>query len=105
MRFHCVISKPTLWNTWRSGEENDNNESFPVQGPLPYLALHLNQIADHHYHRHSVEEMQRKRAGMPAIAPNPQTPDFDNTILALEQSENCLPRYQRLFCDDCGAYR
>ncbi len=33
----------------RSGEENDNNESFPCAKHTPYLAPHFDQIANHHY--------------------------------------------------------
>ncbi|XNM83226.1 hypothetical protein ACLK1V_08505 [Escherichia coli] len=46
--------------------------------------------------RHSME-MQQKRAEIAAIALNPQTPDFDNTILALEQSGELLTRVTSVF--------
>ncbi|MFO6484935.1 hypothetical protein ACLBR5_20675 [Escherichia coli] len=102
---HSVISKPTLWNTSRSGEENDDNDPFLVQSTLPYLAPHFDQIANHHYRPAFDEGMQQKRAEIAAIALNPQTPDFNNTILALEQSGELLTRVTSIFCDDCGAYQ
>ncbi len=74
---------------------------FLVQSTLPYLAPHFDQIANHHYRPAFDEGMQQKRAEIAAIALNPQTPDFNNTILALEQrtilfwhwnkAENYLP--------------
>lgn len=41
--------------------------------------------------------MQQKRAEIAAIALNPQTPDFNNTILALEQSGELLTRVTSVF--------
>ena len=76
---------------------------FLVQSTLPYLAPHFDQIANHHYRPAFDEGMQQKRAEIAAIALNPQTPDFNNTILAKRRIT--YPRYQRLFCDDCGAYQ
>ncbi len=55
---------------------------FLVQSTLPYLAPHFDQIANHHYRPAFDEGMQQKRAEIAAIALNPQTPDFNNTISA-----------------------
>lgn len=77
---------------------------FLVQSTLPYLAPHFDQIANHHYRPAFDEGMQQKRAEIAAIALNPQTPDFNNTILGTKRRIT-YPRYQRLFCDDCGAYQ
>ncbi len=41
--------------------------------------------------------MLQKRAEIAAIALNPQTPDFNNTILALEQSGELLTRVTSIF--------
>lgn len=70
---------------------------FLVQSPLPYLAPHFDQIANHHYRPAFDEGMQQKRAEIAAIALNPQTPDFNNTILALEQSGELLTRVTSVF--------
>lgn len=79
---------------------------FLVQSTLPYLAPHFDQIANHHYRPAFDEGIQQKRAEIAAIALNPQTPDFNNTILALEQSGELLTRVTSVFfCDDCGAYQ
>lgn len=64
---------------------------FLVQSTLPYLAPHFDQIANHHYRPAFDEGMQQKRAEIAAIALNPQTPDFNNTILARNKAENYLP--------------
>ena len=70
---------------------------FLVQSTLPYLAPHFDQIANHHYRPAFDEGMQQKRAEIAAIALNPQTPDFNNTILALEQSGELLTRVTSVF--------
>ena len=57
---------------------------FLVQSTLPYLAPHFDQIANHHYRPAFDEGIQQKRAEIAAIALNPQTPDFNNTIPGLE---------------------
>ena len=57
---------------------------FLVQSTLPYLAPHFDQIANYHYCPAFDEGMQQKRAEIAAIALNPQTPDFNNTIPGLE---------------------
>ncbi|HBZ6106670.1 TPA: dipeptidyl carboxypeptidase II, partial [Escherichia coli] len=70
---------------------------FLVQSTLPYLAPHFDQIANHHYRPAFDEGMLQKRAEIAAIALNPQTPDFNNTILALEQSGELLTRVTSVF--------
>ncbi|EPE0224586.1 peptidyl-dipeptidase Dcp, partial [Escherichia coli] len=70
---------------------------FLVQSTLPYLAPHFDQISNHHYRPAFDEGMQQKRAEIAAIALNPQTPDFNNTILALEQSGELLTRVTSVF--------
>ncbi len=70
---------------------------FLVQSTLPYLAPHFDQIANHHYRPAFDEGIQQKRAEIAAIALNPQTPDFKNTILALEQSGELLTRVTSVF--------
>lgn len=70
---------------------------FLVQSTLPYLAPHFDQIANHHYRPAFDEGIQQKRAEIAAIALNPQTPDFNNTILALEQSGELLTRVTSVF--------
>ncbi|HAX2324737.1 TPA: hypothetical protein JW637_001506 [Escherichia coli] len=70
---------------------------FLVQSTLPYLAPHFDQIANHHYRPAFDEGMQQKRAEIAAIALNPQPPDFNNTILALEQSGELLTRVTSVF--------
>ncbi|ELV23205.1 peptidyl-dipeptidase dcp domain protein [Escherichia coli 09BKT078844] len=64
---------------------------FLVQSTLPYLAPHFDQIANHHYRPAFDEGIQQKRAEIAAIALNPQTPDFNNTILHWNKAENYLP--------------
>ena len=78
---------------------------FLVQSTLPYLAPHFDQIANHHYRPAFDEGMQQKRTEIAAIALNPQTPDFNNTILALEQSGELLTRVTSVFFAMTAAHR
>ena len=68
-------------------------------------SLILIKFANHHYRPAFDEGMQQKRAEIATSRLTRKTPDFTNTILALEQSGELLyPRYS-VFCDDCGAYQ
>ncbi|EST77728.1 dipeptidyl carboxypeptidase II [Escherichia coli ECA-727] len=78
---------------------------FLVQSTLPYLAPHFDQIANHHYRPAFDEGMQQKRA---KLLPSRLTRKcLISTILFWHwnKAEITYPRYQRLFCDDCGAYQ
>ena len=70
---------------------------FLTQSTLPYMAPHFDQIENQHYRPAFDEGMRQKRIEIEAIALNPQTPDFTNTILALEKSGELLTRVTSVF--------
>ncbi|MBJ8888077.1 peptidyl-dipeptidase Dcp [Citrobacter sp. FDAARGOS_156] len=70
---------------------------FLHHSTLPYQAPQFDQIEDCHYRPAFDEGVKQKRAEIAAIVQNQQTPDFTNTLLALEQSGALLTRVTSVF--------
>ncbi|WP_313128365.1 peptidyl-dipeptidase Dcp [Pseudescherichia vulneris] len=67
------------------------------ESTLPYLAPRFDMIEDSHYRPAFDESVRQKRAEVSAIAQVTTPADFNNTILALEQSGQLLNRVTSLF--------
>ncbi len=80
----------------------DNNPFLHVS-LLPYQAPHFDLIADSHYRPAFDEGVRRQREEIAAIINNPAPADFDNTLVALEQSGQLLGRVTRVFFAMAGA--
>lgn len=80
----------------------DNNPFLHVS-LLPYQAPHFDLIADSHYRPAFDEGVRRQREEIAAIVNNPAPADFDNTLVALEQSGQLLGRVTRVFFAMAGA--
>ncbi|MGG8295326.1 peptidyl-dipeptidase Dcp [Klebsiella sp. 141251] len=80
----------------------DNNPFLHVS-LLPYQAPHFDLIADSHYRPAFDEGVRRQREEIAAIVNNPAPADFDNTLVALEQSGKLLGRVTRVFFAMAGA--
>jgi peptidyl-dipeptidase Dcp len=70
---------------------------------LPYQAPHFDLIEDSHYRPAFDEGVRRQREEIAAIVNNPAPADFDNTLVALEQSGQLLARVTRVFFAMAGA--
>ena len=70
---------------------------FFTASPLPYQAPPFDLIAQEHYRPAFDEGIRQKRAEIAAIAQNSAPADFDNTILALEQSGALLTYVTSVF--------
>ncbi|MER1668439.1 peptidyl-dipeptidase Dcp [Klebsiella aerogenes] len=70
---------------------------------LPYQAPHFDLIEDSHYRLAFDEGVRRQREEIAAIINNPAPADFDNTLVALEQSGQLLGRVTRVFFAMAGA--
>ena len=81
----------------------DNNPFLHVS-LLPYQAPHFDLIADSHYRPAFDEGVRRQREEIAAIVNNPAPADFDNTLVALEQSGQLLGRVTRVFFAMAGAH-
>ncbi|MGG7695436.1 peptidyl-dipeptidase Dcp [Klebsiella aerogenes] len=80
----------------------DNNPFLHVS-LLPYQAPHFDLIEDSHYRPAFDEGVRRQREESAAIINNPAPADFDNTLVALEQSGQLLGRVTRVFFAMAGA--
>ncbi|HFT7139206.1 TPA: peptidyl-dipeptidase Dcp [Klebsiella aerogenes] len=80
----------------------DNNPFLHVS-LLPYQAPHFDLIEDSHYRPAFDEGVRRQREEIAAIINNPAPADFDNTLVALEQSGQLLGRVTRVFYAMAGA--
>ncbi len=80
----------------------DNNPFLHVS-LLPYQAPHFDLIEDSHYRQAFDEGVRRQREEIAAIINNPAPADFDNTLVALEQSGQLLGRVTRVFFAMAGA--
>ncbi|MGV2814101.1 peptidyl-dipeptidase Dcp [Enterobacter cancerogenus] len=73
-----------------------NNPFFDIS-LLPYQAPRFDLIEDSHYRPAFDEALRQKRADIDAIIAQTSPPDFDNTVLALEQSGAMLSRVSSVF--------
>ncbi|HDU3947305.1 TPA: peptidyl-dipeptidase Dcp [Klebsiella aerogenes] len=80
----------------------DNNPFLHVS-LLPYQAPHFDLIEDSHYRPAFDEGVRRQREEIAAIINNLAPADFDNTLVALEQSGQLLGRVTRVFFAMAGA--
>ncbi|HDU5579670.1 peptidyl-dipeptidase Dcp [Klebsiella aerogenes] len=80
----------------------DNNPFLHVS-LLPYQAPHFDLIEDSNYRPAFDEGVRRQREEIAAIINNPAPADFDNTLVALEQSGQLLGRVTRVFFAMAGA--
>lgn len=80
----------------------DNNPFLHVS-LLPYQAPHFDLIEDSHYRPAFDEGVRRQREEIAAIINNSAPADFDNTLVALEQSGQLLGRVTRVFFAMAGA--
>jgi len=77
---------------------------FLTPSTLPFEAPDFNSIDDEHYMPAFVKGMEVQIAEIEAIATNPEDPDFENTIVAMEESGELLTRVQRVFSNLTSAH-
>ncbi|MCU6671480.1 peptidyl-dipeptidase Dcp [Enterobacteriaceae bacterium H4N4] len=70
---------------------------FFEPSPLPYQAPRFDLIDDSHYRLAFDDAIGQKRDEIAAIADSAETPDFTNTVLALENSGERLSRVSNVF--------
>ena len=81
------------------------SESNPFAQPstLPYQAPPFDRIKDSDYEPATIEGMRQQIAEMDAIANDPASPTFENTIAAMEKTGRLLDRVQLAFLGVVGA--
>ena len=70
---------------------------FFTASTLPYQMPPFDQIRDEHYLPAFERGMAEELAEIEAIANNPESPTFENTIVAMEQTGEILARVSRVF--------
>lgn len=70
---------------------------FLKESPLPYQLPPFNRIKDSDYRPAFEAGMGEALRDIAAIAHNPKTPDFENTLVALERSGQLLQRVSTVF--------
>ncbi|MEJ5067905.1 peptidyl-dipeptidase Dcp [Enterobacter sp. MYb186] len=70
---------------------------FTASSLLPYQAPHFDLIDDSHYRPAFDDAIRQKREEIAAIAGSAAVPDFNNTVLALENSGGLLSRVSNVF--------
>ena len=68
-----------------------------VQSPLPYGAPQFDRIRSEHYLPAFEKGIEEGKAEVEAIVSNPDSPTFENTIVALEQAGQTLDRVSGIF--------
>ncbi len=76
---------------------------FAQPSSLPFQAPDFTRIADSDYQPAIEQGIAIRLAEIEAIANNPEAPNFDNTIAAMELSGQMLSRVQRVFSQVQGA--
>lgn len=89
-------SKNTMTDTPVS-ESTISENVLLKPSPLPYQAPEFDKIKIEHYEPAFEQGMQAHSEEIDTIATNGDTPTFDNTILALEQSGELLNRVATVF--------
>jgi len=70
---------------------------FTASSLLPYQAPHFDLIDDSHYRPAFDDAIRQKREEIAVIAGSAAAPDFNNTVLALENSGGLLSRVSNVF--------
>jgi len=86
-----------------TAETMDDRNPLLTESGLPYDAPAFDRIENKHFRPALEEGMQEHKAQVAAIANNPESPTFDNTIVELERSGGLLSRVQRIFGALSGA--
>lgn len=71
---------------------------------LPFEAPNFDEISEEHYRPAFEEGMERELAQMDSIASNPESPTFENTIVAMEKSGRLLERTESVFYNLTSAH-
>lgn len=70
---------------------------FMEESKLPYFAPDFTEIRNEHFRPAILEGMRQQEEAIKAIVENEEAPTFENTIVALEQSNALLTRASRVF--------
>ncbi|MBI5689400.1 MAG: M3 family metallopeptidase [Verrucomicrobia bacterium] len=104
MHFRPRLLLPLLLTVSPAALAADPANPLLAPSPLPYEYPPFDRIRDEHFAPAFAQGMAEQLAEVEAIAANPATPTFDNTLVALERSGRLLNRVQRTFSNLAGAH-
>lgn len=88
-----------------NGDQNSMSDNpFFAPSELPFEAPDFTIIEEEHYAHAFEEGMTRQLSEIEAIATNPESPTFENTIVAMERTGDLLTRAQRVFFNLTSAH-
>jgi peptidyl-dipeptidase Dcp len=76
---------------------------FMEESTLPYFAPDFTKIKNEHFKPAFIEGMRQQTEAINSITSNSEEPTFDNTVLAIEKSNEMLSRVSRAFSALTGA--
>jgi peptidyl-dipeptidase Dcp len=76
---------------------------FMEESTLPYFAPDFTKIKNEHFKPAFLEGMRQQTEAINTITSNTEEPTFDNTVLAIEKSNELLGRVSRVFSALTGA--
>ncbi len=77
---------------------------FMEESTLPYFAPDFTKIKNEHFKPAFIEGMRQQTESINQITSNTDEPTFDNTVLAIEKSNELLSRVSRVFSALTGAH-
>src|SRR5690606_27128248 len=88
-----------------SAEKNADlkDNPFMEESTLPYFAPDFTKIKTEHFKPAFIEGMRQQTEAINAITSNTEEPTFDNSVLAIETSNETLSRVSRAFSALTGA--
>lgn len=103
----CVLLTMAACNNPSRQGANDNDPALnPLfeESTLPYTTPDFSKIKSEHYKPAILAGIRLKKEAVSKIIHNPETPTFDNTLIALEKSSESLDRALAPFYALAGAH-
>ena len=98
-----IFILPLAGSSQNKSNELPDSNPFKYASTLPYHAPAFNKIKDADYKPAMEAGIQEQLAEIKAIANNPQPPNFENTMVAMEKCGDLLRRVSAVFSMVAGA--
>jgi peptidyl-dipeptidase Dcp len=98
-----TLCSNSIDNAFAAGPDFGPSNPFYASSTLPFQAPPFDKIKDEDYQPALEAGMAQQKAEIEAIANNPETPTFDNTIVAMEKTGKLLDRVTAAFFGVTGA--
>src|SRR3990172_2810997 len=99
----CVLAAGSALPAQTATADDLAANPFLRESPLPYQYPEFDRIKDSHFAPAFAAGMAEQLKEVEAVAREPATPTFENTVVALERSGRLLGRVNRTFSNLTGA--